>query len=234
MEEAVSRRTDELKVRHRRIRLGGLVASLLVHLVIFLLFAGDSTPRSPFAAAGPRAGDDRAAAAGGGVQVVNLRVVTPRQEVPRPSVPVPIPAEVPEPEEVPQEEEPEQVELAEAPGTGGQDEGPEPGTGIAGGDGQGDGGTDAEGRFRVTPPAPRGLILPPSDRPKKVRGKEVAVWVFVTEEGDVVADSTRLLPSTGDSKFDERLKRQASEWVFQPAKRGDQTVAEWFRYILSL
>lgn len=86
----------------------------------------------------------------------------------------------------------------------------------------------------VTPPAPRGLILPPSDRPGKVRGKEVTVWVFVTETGTVVADSTRLLPPTGDSKFDDRLRRQASQWVFQPARRAGEAVAEWFRYTITL
>jgi len=50
----------------------------------------------------------------------------------------------------------------------------------------------------------------------------------------VVADSTRLAPSSGDSKFDERLRRQAAEWVFNPAKKGGQPVAEWFRYTIVL
>jgi outer membrane biosynthesis protein TonB len=86
----------------------------------------------------------------------------------------------------------------------------------------------------VVPPAPRGLILPPADRPGKVRGKEVEVWVFVTAGGAVVADSTRLSPSSGDSRFDERLKKQAAQWMFQPARREGRAVAEWFRYVLTL
>ncbi len=227
------RRTDELRARARRIWRVAFLLSLGVHLLIFLIFGGDLAPPSPFAAAGPRAGDDRAAAAGGGMQAVNLRVVEP-QPVPRAPAPIPAPeVVVEEPEPIP-EPEVSTVEVAELPGTGGKEQGVGTETGIEGGTGRGDGGTEDEGRFRVVPPSPRGLILPPGDRPGKVRGKEVTVWVFVTEAGVVVADSTRLLPPTGDSKFDERLRRQAAQWVFQPARRDGAAVAEWFRYIITL
>jgi hypothetical protein len=67
-----------------------------------------------------------------------------------------------------------------------------------------------------------------------VRGREVDVWVFVTVRGQVVSDSTRLDPTSGDGKFDDRLKKQAAEWVFEPAKRGGKPVAEWFRYTIVL
>lgn len=242
------RRTDELRARGRRIWRLAFLLSLGVHLLIFLIFGGRLAPRSPFAAAGPRRGDARAAAVGGGMQALNLRVVAPQ---PTQSVPVtvsvpevvvtPEPEPVPEPEPKPEVEpdpeptsKPEQAEGGVAPGTGGAAQGVGITSGVEGGTGQGDGGTDAEGRFRVVPPSPRGLILPPGDRPGRVRGKEVTVWVFVTEAGAVVADSTRLLPPTGDSKFDERLRKQAAQWVFQPARRDGVAVAEWFRYIITL
>jgi outer membrane biosynthesis protein TonB len=208
--------------------------SLGLHLLIFFIFGGERAPHSPFAAAGPRAGDDRAAAAGGGMQALNLQIVVP-QPVLRAPDPVPTPEVVVEPEPIPEPEPaPAPAEVAKLPGTGGAEQGVGAESGVEGGSGRGDGGTEAEGRFRVVPPAPRGLILPPGDRPGKVRGKEVTVWVFVTESGVVVADSTRLLPPTGDSKFDERLRRQAAQWVFQPARRDGVAIAEWFRYIITL
>jgi outer membrane biosynthesis protein TonB len=216
-----------------------LLASVLFHVLVLLFFReARPLPESPFAAAGPRAGDDRAAA-GGGMEVVALNVVQPQVEQPPVVVPVPVP--VPEPEVKPVEEEkkpqPEVVAVvAQVDGTGpvGAGKGALAGAGIEGGRGQGDGGTTEEARFRVVPPSPRGLILPPSDRPGRLRGKEVAVWVFVTEGGRVVADSTRVAPPTGDRKFDSRLREQAAEWVFEPAKRGGKAVAEWFRYTIIL
>lgn len=233
------RRTDELQARHRRIWWLALLISLGVHFLIFIISGGWREPPSPFAAAGPRADDHRAAPAGGGVQVLDLVVLEPEPAVviPQPT-PIPVPEVVVEPEPIPEVAPPEvelpPVEVAAAPGTGGGEAGEGDAKGIEGGTGAGDGGTESEGRFRVTPPAPRGLILPPGDRPGKVRGKEVTVWVFVTEKGEVVPDSTRLLPPTGDSKFDERLRRQAAQWVFQPARRAGVAVAEWFRYTITL
>jgi hypothetical protein len=119
-------------------------------------------------------------------------------------------------------------------GGAGEGTGSKTGPGIAGGTGQGDGGDAESGRYRLTPPTPRGLILPPSDRPGKVRGREVVVYVFVTDRGRVLSDSTRLAPSSGDSKFDDRLRRQAAEWVFNPARKAGQPIAEWFRYTIVL
>ena len=236
------RRTDELEVRWARAWRAAMVASLLLHVVLFLLMGtGLSEPLSPFAAAGPRAGDMKAAA-GGGMEAVSMRIEIPEapQPIPRPPEPLPVPAEEvvevePEPEVEPATTE--QPDAAIGPArlatTAGQgDRTGEPG--IVGGTGRGDGGTTAEGLFRVVPPSPRGLILPPSNRPGRVRGKEVAVWVFVTDRGRVVSDSTRVLPSTGDRGFDRRLREQAAEWVFEPAKKGGRPVAEWFRYTIIL
>lgn len=121
--------------------------------------------------------------------------------------------------------------LSESVGASGEPS-PLPGAGIAEGDGEGDGGADAEGRFRVVPPRPRGLILPPSDRPDAVRGKEVEVWVYVSAGGHVVPDSTRLFPPTGDRRFDRRLRDHASGWRFEAARRDGRPVGEWFRYTI--
>jgi hypothetical protein len=210
-----------------------LIASLIVHGLLFLIFSGRGRPPSPFSAAGPRAGDDRAAAAGGGMEVLQLLPPTPF-EIIRPPEPVPAPdVTVDITDFVPQTDQVSAAELAERLGRGDR-EGPEEGEGIEGGEGEGDGGTSETGRFRVLAPRPRGLILPPSDRPGKVRGKEVEVHVFVTAGGAVVADSTRLYPPTGDRSFDRRLLQDASEWVFEPARRGGEPVASWTVYTLTL
>ena len=73
--------------RERRVWRSGLAASALLHLLLFFVWKGNVIPPSPFAAAGPRAGDNRAAA--GGLQAINVR--TPPT---RPIIPPPRPIEV--------------------------------------------------------------------------------------------------------------------------------------------
>lgn len=213
-----------------------LVASLLLHVLLVLLFRQPIIlPDVPLSAAGEDARDARAAA-GGGMEVIAYTVVqpppTPETVIP---VPVPVPADLPRP--VPEVVLPPAPAPATTPGVTspasegrGQDTGP----GTERGTGQGSGGTGEEGDSRVIAPSPRGLILPPSDRPSRVRGSTVTVFVFVTERGSVVSDSTRVAPSSGDTRFDTRLRRQASDWVFNPARRNGQPVAEWFRYEIIL
>lgn len=227
------RRTDELSERYDRYLRRAVGVSILIHLLLFLIFGMRGDPHVPSAAAGPRAGDDRAAAAaGGGMQAVQIQQVQEEQPVVRPEIPLPtdITLDI-EPLETPIEA----VAFDELEGTIGRDKGPDQGPGgIEGAEGRGDGGDADEGRFRLIPPSPRGMILPPSNRPRSVRGKEVTIFVFVTERGRVVADSTLLRPGSGDRSFDNQLRRQASEWVFEPAKKGGKPVAEWFRYVISM
>jgi len=74
--------------RERKIWRSGLLVSLLFHLLVFFGWRGNVIPLSPFAAAGPRSGDNRAAA--GSMQALNVRTPPPRPVVP-PLVPIPIP-----------------------------------------------------------------------------------------------------------------------------------------------
>lgn len=227
----MARGNRDLAKKHRRTMRRGIAVSALLHALVFLVFGGERVPLSPFAAAGERNGDNRAAR-GGGIEAVQLRSPTP--EIPRPPAPVPVPTlDVTEP--VPPEEETAEEIPAIALADGlreAANRGPLDGPGLETGEGQGDGGTETEGRFRVVPPRPRGLILPPGDRPDDVRGKEVEVWVFVTARGQVIPDSTRLFPPTGDRRFDRRLREHASSWVFEAARRDGRAVPEWFRYII--
>ena len=224
MKSPQERSVGERKAALGRVFRNALLISLALHLLLFFGWRTISIPQSPFAAAGPRAGDSRAAPGGGGIQTLNLAIPPSRPIVP-PQVPLISLDDVPP---VDFDLEP-QVDVAalmgEAPGL-------EPGPGIEGGTGRGDGGNAASGRFRVIPPSPRGMIIPPTN--SDLRGKQVEVWVFVNAAGRVVPDSTRLNPPTSDRGFNRRLIREAAEWVFNPATREGQPVAAWFPYTISM
>jgi hypothetical protein len=208
--------------RERKIWRVSLLVSVLLHLLIFLGWRGQVIPESPFAAAGPRAGDNRAAK--GSMVALNIRMAQPVPIIPPP---IPIPTDVAiEPVEVQDavETDPASV-LGDEPGL-------DEGAGLENGTGEGDGGTTDEGYFRLQPPSPRGMIIPPAN--KGLRGTEVQVWVFVDATGRVVADSTRLEPPTKDGKFNKRLIREAAEWVFRPAVKEGKAVSSWFPYRISM
>ncbi|MBI4539839.1 MAG: hypothetical protein HY704_10070 [Gemmatimonadetes bacterium] len=212
--------------RERRVWGTALGLSLLAHLAVFFMWRTTPLPPSPFAAAGPRAGDNRAVG-GGGMRALRLRtppwasIVPPL--VPLPSVTV---------SDVEVHQQPV-IDVASLLGQGrAASEGQGQGSGLARGTGRGDGGTAEGGYFRLIPPSPRGMIVPPSD--KRLRGREIQVWVFVDEMGRVVPDSTRLYPPTPDAGLNRRLKEEAAQWLFDPAVRGGKPVAAWFPYTISM
>lgn len=195
--------------------------SAVVHLILFSLWEIEPVMISPFAAAGPRAGDSRAA--DGSLQAMNLSVAPTRPIIP-PLIPLPS-VEV-EPVEIFPETGLDLSALAgDRPGT---DSAP----GIEGGEGRGDGGTAEEGLRRLIPPSPRGIFMPPPN--DRLKGTQIQVWVFVDERGRVVPDSTRLRPPTRDRGYNRRLIDEAAEWVFEPAQQGGQPVASWFPYTISM
>lgn len=204
--------------RERKIWQTGLLVSVLFHLLIFVGWKRNVIPVSPFAAAGPRAGDDRAAA--GSMQALNIS--SPET---RPIIPPPRPLEVEVEIEPVEFEDEARVDPAALAGT---EPGALEGPGLPDGTGEGDAGNAAEGLNQLQPAAPRGMIIPPRNR--DLRGTEVQVWVFVDERGRVVPDSTRLDPPTRDRGFNRRLIEEAAEWVFRPALQAGQPVASWFPY----
>ncbi len=212
----------ERRIAERALWRNGFAGALIVHLLIFFLWWGEAELVSPFAAAGPRAGDNRAAR--GGMQTLNIRVPPPRPII-RPQVPLlafdPVPLEE-------FEDDQQQVETASILGDRPGVDGP----GLPEGDGRGDGGTAATGLFRNVPPSPRGMIIPPANR--SLRGQKIEVWVWVDERGRVVAERTELRPPSSDRDFNARLVREAAEWVFEPAKNGGRPVASWITYTISM
>jgi outer membrane biosynthesis protein TonB len=229
------RRWDQLRRKWDRAMRWSLVASLLFHVLVLLLFRQSVViPSVPASSAGPDANDDRAAA-GGGTEIIAYTVIQPPPAPEEAIIPIPVPTPTaqPRPEVVRPPTPQSPAPLGQTASTG-EGRGPETGPGTERGTGAGSGGTGEEGDSRTIAPSPRGLILPPSDRPARVRGTTVTVYVFVTERGTVVSDSTRLAPSSGDRGYDNRLRRQAAEWVFNPARRNGQAVAEWFQYVIVL
>ncbi len=212
---------EQRRESERKIWRAGLMGSLVLHVLVFGFFSTRGALDSPFAAAGPKAGDDRAAS--GGLQAMNIRIPPPRPIIP-PRIPLPLVIDV-QPVEI---EDDVRIETASILGENPGNEGP----GLDMGDGRGDGGTAEEGRFRLVPPSPRGMIIPPAN--KKLKGESVQVWVFVNASGRVVADSTQLRPPTSDRDFNERLIREAAEWIFEPGRKDGKPVATWFPYTISM
>ncbi len=218
----------ELDIRGRRRRdrpiwRTALLLSVLFHLLIFFVWRGQVIPVSPFSAAGPRAGDDRAAP--GGLTAMNLQVPSAPTPIPRPPVPIIAKVDV------------KPVKIVDSiprftSALRGGDPGDATSAGLPGGTGRGAGGSAASGRYRLDPPTPRGMILPTAG--KNLKGTTVEVWVFVDARGNVVADSTRLNPPTKDSNFNKRLIQEAAEWVFRPAHRDGKAVGSWFPYKISM
>ncbi len=228
---SVEQRFDRERIRNRKAMWIAVGAYLVMGLFLLLFWRGSPNLQSPYAAAGPRAGDARAAA--GGMQAMQLQI-RQTQPIPRPPRPLEVAVEI-ETEPVDFEEEPQEMSeiLGDAPGDAADaGEGNNQGPGMADGTGQGDGGTADEGLFRLMPPVPRGMIMPPTN--DNLRGNEVEVWVFVDETGRVVPDSTYLVPPTRDRRFNERLLAEAAEWVFRPATKGGEAVAAWFPYKISM
>ncbi len=220
--------------RERRIWWFAFGASVLLHVLIFLLGPSGSIPASPFAAAGPLERDFEAAE--GALRAVALSSAPP--EPIQPPVLPEVEVTLPETESLEPESDPEiEVEVPDLPDPGvgateGDDADETTEVGIAEGPGAGDAGTADEGVSRLVPPSPRGMIIPPTHQ--SLRGREIEVWVFVNEDGRVVADSTELRPPTSDRGFNEQLIREAARWVFDPARRDGVPVSAWFPYTISM
>jgi hypothetical protein len=214
---------DERRRRERPTWLSALLASALAHALIFLTFPVQSVLISPFAAAGPRAGDNRAAQ--GSMQAMTMRVP--------PSVPL-VPPRIPLP--TLSDMEPVQFEEVqfEPAAISGETMGLDVGPGLETGTGEGDGGNSDEGLFRLVAPVPRAVMFPNPPDDDRLRGREVEVWVFVDARGSVVPDSTQLRPPTPNGDYNRRLIRDAAEWSFTPAMRDGEPVATWFNYRLTL
>lgn len=226
----------------RRPLVFGFLAAAAIHIAVLLMFRTIAIPESPFSAAGPAVGDVRAAAGGGsGLEMVEVRPASEREEAVTPTeTPVPVPEPVEVDPQTPQVDVDDTAPAAtpSLPGTGAPGEGGDAGTatgpGRAEGAGQGGGGTEGAGDSGLVAPTPRAMFLPPADRPRSVRGREITVWVFVNPDGRVAPDSTRLEPPTPDRGYNNRLRQSAAQWRFNPATRAGRPVGAWYPYEIIL
>ncbi|HEU0298929.1 MAG TPA: hypothetical protein VFR37_05725 [Longimicrobium sp.] len=187
---------------------------------------------------------------GGGQEVVSyVDVAAPAPEetaletVPEEDVLIPPePTPVPEPpkEEAPKAETPQvapPTPPAPNPGQGagtgggqGPGQGPGDGSGVGPGSGSGTGGGDGSGTGsgrgpgdgggsgRVRMPQTDVLFIPP-DRPRGVASQTLVITLRVDVRGRV--REARLVPSTGNRGYDDRVRRWAMELVFRPAVNLD-------------
>lgn len=116
--------------------------------------------------------------------------------------------------------------LGQGPGTGG---GAGAGSGSGGGVGSGAGtgvgagegpGTGGEGGS-VLPPEPELMIVPPTDRPRSVRGRTFEVHFWVDASGAVTR--VEVDPEIEDGDYRRRFLEQMQRYRFKPARTLDGT-----------
>ncbi|MCL7978444.1 MAG: energy transducer TonB [marine benthic group bacterium] len=199
----------------------GLIISLLAHLALFFSLRSDRPLGGATVAAGPRAGDSNAAAGSGALQAISFAEVR-SIEIPPPPAPLP---SLDAPEVTIVETRPPSFATGqlERPGSmAGRQAGFSPG--LPGGTGEGDGGSDAEGRYRNTVPEPR-VIIPDWDPPNEVKGMRVRMRVLVDERGNAV--DVELEPPTPNDRFNRKLIETAMAMEFKPALRNGRPVRDW-------
>ncbi|HEU5170395.1 MAG TPA: TonB family protein [Gemmatimonadales bacterium] len=86
------------------------------------------------------------------------------------------------------------------------------GAGTGGGAGRGAGGEGG----RARPPEPRQLVLPPSDFPRELRGRQVEVTFFVTPDGRV--EHVEVVPAIAHGGFARKFDETMRNYRFRPAR----------------
>ena len=114
------------------------------------------------------------------------------------------------------------VGTGEGPGQG-SGTGPGSGSGTGGGDGAGIGTGTGDGTGpgsgaggTITPPDPTAMIMQPADAPRSLRGRSIVVRLNIDARGRVT--NVRLIPPSGDRRYDRELVRRAEQWTFRPAR----------------
>jgi len=178
-------------------------------------------------AAGPRAGEFRAAAGGG--ELVALAIAAPRPiEVPAPPATRP---QIRDPEIRVQEPERHLITASLNGPSGGSPAEGRAGPGLPGADGAGDGGADREGRDRRTFPTPRSII-PRWDAPRELKGQRVTLRVRVDATGEPTGE-IEIQPKLANAGFEKQLRRDVLAMDFLPGRQDGRAVADWAELTLT-
>lgn len=222
--ETPSRRNS---ARQRKALWTGLAISAAVHALLLFGWRAPAVDGSGSLAAGPRAGDYRAAEGGG--EMTALAIAAPRPiEVPAPPQTRP---QIRDPELRVTEPERQVITASFSGPVGGTPDEGRAGPGLPGVDGAGDGGSDRAGRDRRSPPTPRS-ITPRWDPPQELRGHRVTLRVHVDARGEPTGE-IEIQPRIADSGFEKQLRRDVLAMDFLPARREGRPVADWAELTLT-
>lgn len=208
--------------RQRRALWVGFAISAVVHAFLLVGWRSTALEGPGSLAAGPRAGDFRAAAGGG--EMVAITIAAPRPiEVPAPPSSKP---RVLDPEIRMQEPERQIIAASLTGPTGGGAPGDSrTGPGLKGADGSGAGGNNMEGLDRRTFPTPRSII-PRWDSPDDLKGRRVTFRVHVDSQGEPTGE-VEIQPRIADSGFENRLRKDLLKMDFLPGRVDGRPVADW-------
>lgn len=212
--------------RNRKALIVGFSLSALFHAVVLLGWRTPATDHQGSLAAGPRAGDFRAAEGGG--EIIAIAIAPPRPiEIPAPPAEVLLAdlqvTDTPERRIQP-------VDLA-GPDGGAMRLADRSGPGLVGADGRGDSGADAEGRDRNSLAIPRSIV-PRIDAPREMRGMTISIRVHVSARGKPTG-AIVFEPSIPDSGFEKRLRDDFLGMDYHPASRNGRPVADWMEMSMS-
>ncbi|MFW6084542.1 MAG: hypothetical protein ACODAA_04955 [Gemmatimonadota bacterium] len=208
-------------VRQRKAWWIGFALSAAFHA--FLLFGWRTTaPQGPGSlAAGPRAGDVRAASGGSEMTAIDIRMPQPI-EVPEPPTARPLPSD---PQvAVPQREVRTWTASLSSPTGSALDPG-HTGSGLPRADGAGDAGADRRGRDRNAPPTPRS-ITPRWDPPQELKGRRVTFRVRVDELGEPTGE-IEVRPRLDETEFVRRVRDDLLTMDYLPGRRDGRPVSDW-------
>lgn len=214
-------------VRNRKALIVGFSLSALLHAVILFGWRAPGLDLEGSLAAGPRAGDYRAAAGGG--EILAIAIAPPRPiEIPAP------PAEVLLTDLNVVTDEPERsiqpVELA-GPSGGAALISDRSGPGLVGGEGRGDSGNSAEGSDRNSLAIPRSIV-PRIDAPQEMQGMSITIRVEVDARGEPTGAIT-FEPSIPHAGFERELREDFLGMDYLPASRNGRAVADWMEMSMS-
>ncbi len=196
----------------------GAVLSFVVHaaIIVMLVQRGRAALDNGGGGAGPRGGG------AGGVEFFTLPAPPAMTAVPLPPAPAIVAPTIVLPEDALADLVP--VAPPSMPPTE-----PAPGSGSAGGGGAGGGagggvgteigpGTGGDERY-IFPPNPRGVIVPPENPPKAVRGRAYRVQFWVSADGRV--ERIVVTPEISDEKYRRDFHERMRNYRFYPAKTRD-------------
>ncbi len=214
-------------VRQRKAWWIGFALSAAVHAV--LLFGWRTpAPEGPGSlAAGPRAGDIRAASGGSAMTAIDIRMPQPI-EVPEPPTRRP---QLDDPKlAVPEPDQRVLTASFQGPTGAAMSEGRD-GSGLPNATGAGDGGNDRQGRDRRTFPTPRSII-PRWDPPDALKGRRVTFRVRVNEQGEPTGE-IEVRPRIDETEFVRRVRDDLLTMDYLPGRQDGRPVTDWAELTLT-